>query len=108
MRRGQSSRSKRQLLVVDVDKLIVLRMQKIMKDKYLVVPFLAGLAMMELGATGNFSVGVKLIEFLYRTALADEFILQHEIRTDDVVKIVEYPRQKTFRLSLEDRQGIAG
>ena len=78
-----------------------------MKDKYLVVPFLAGLSMMELGATGNFSVGVKLIEFLYCPALADEFILQHEIRTDDVVKIVEYSRQKPFRRCLEDRQGIS-
>jgi hypothetical protein len=83
------------LLVVDVDKLIVLRMQKIVKDEYLLVPLLASLSMMELRATGDFSVGVKLIEFQYRPALAHEFILQHEIRTDDVVKIVEYSWQKT-------------
>ena len=84
----------RQLLVVGLDKRIVLRMQKVMEDEDLSMPLFTSFPMIELVTLRYFFMLMGLIEFLDRPALANVLTLQHQIRADEVIEIIEYSRQK--------------
>ena len=69
-------------------------MQKVMEDEDLSMPLFTSFPMIELVTLRYFFKRMGLIEFLDRPALTNVLILQHQIRSNDVIEIVEYSRQK--------------
>src|SRR5216684_4745419 len=97
----------RQLLVVSLDELIVLRMQKVMQHEDLLMPFFTHFPMIELVTICYFFISMALIEFHDCSTLTNVLILQYQIRSNDVIEIVEYSWQKMFWCRLEHGQGVS-
>ena len=65
-----------------------------MEDEDLLMPLFPLFPMIKLVTASYFFVGMGIIEFRDCSTLPNVFILQHQIRSDDVVEVVEYSRQK--------------